>query len=51
MPDRQIDQLIRVIHTNGGRTSKRKRDKFEKLTDEEIQEVEVAFQEIFLNTK
>ena len=49
IPDRKIDQIIKVIHNNGGRVSKRKRDKFEKLTDEEIKKIEKAFQEIFLN--
>jgi len=47
MPDRNIDQLIRLIHHNHGRLSKRKRDKFEKLTDAEIQKIENAFQDIF----
>jgi Fic/DOC family len=47
MPDRQIDQLIRLIHNNRGTLSKRKRDKFEKLTDDEIKEIEKAFQEVF----
>jgi hypothetical protein len=48
IPDRKIDQIIRTIHNNGGRASKRKRDKFEKLTDQEIEKIEKAFQEIFL---
>jgi hypothetical protein len=47
LPDRQIDQLIRVIHNNHGRLAKRKRDKFEMLTDMEIQKIEEAFREIF----
>ncbi|HLZ15837.1 MAG TPA: hypothetical protein VKQ08_02310 [Cyclobacteriaceae bacterium] len=47
MPDRNIDQLIKLIHNNHGRLSKRKRDKFEKLTDPEIQKIEKAFQDIF----
>jgi hypothetical protein len=47
IPDRIIDQLIRLIHNNHGRLSKRKRDKFEKLTDAEIQKIEKAFQDIF----
>ncbi len=47
MPDRQMDRLIKYIHTNHGQLSKRKRDKFEKLTDAEIVEIERAFREIF----
>jgi hypothetical protein len=47
IPDRQIDHLIRLLHNNRGTLSKRKRDKFEKLTDDEIKKIEMAFQEIF----
>ncbi len=47
IPDRYIDQLIRLIHHNQGRLSKRKRDRFEKLTDLEIQQIEKAFQDVF----
>jgi Fic family protein len=47
IPDRQMDRLIKYIHNNHGRLSKRKRDKFEKLTDAEIGEIETAFREIF----
>ena len=36
IPDCQIDHLIRLIHNSRGTLSKRKRGKFEKLTDEEI---------------
>lgn len=49
IPDRTIDQLIKVIHNNGGTVSQRKRDKFSKLTDAEIARIEKVFQEIFLN--
>ena len=47
IPDRNIDQLIRIIHHNHGRLPKRKREKFEKLTDSEIEKIEKAFQDIF----
>jgi hypothetical protein len=47
MPDREIDRLIRFIHHNHGRLSKRKRDKFDKLTDAEIGEIETVFRNIF----
>lgn len=49
IPDRTIDQLIKIIHNNGGTVSKRKRDKFDKLTDVEIAKIEKTFHEIFLN--
>lgn len=47
MPDRQMDRLIKYIHSNHGKLSKRKREKFDKLTDSEIKEIETAFVEIF----
>lgn len=47
MPDHQINRLIKYIHNNHGRLSNRKREKFDKLTDAEIGEIEKAFHEIF----
>jgi hypothetical protein len=47
LPDRQIDQLIRLIHDNRSTLSKRRRDTFEKLTDVEIQKIEKTFQDMF----
>lgn len=47
MPDRRLNKLIEYIHNNHGRLSKRKRDKFEQLTDLEIGKIEKIFQEIF----
>lgn len=42
MPDRQASLLVRLIMQNKGKLSKGKRDKFEKLTQEEIKQIESA---------
>jgi hypothetical protein len=48
MPDKDIDLLIRFLHQNMGRFPARRRKQFDKLTDDEIRKMEIAFQEIFL---
>ncbi len=48
MPDKLVDLLIRFLAQNGGKLSKRAREKeFEKLTDREIQAIEYKYAEIF----
>ncbi len=48
MPDKLVDLLIRFLSQNAGKLSKRSRAKeFEKLTDKEIQAIEVKYREIF----
>ncbi|MFH1156668.1 MAG: Fic family protein [Pseudomonadota bacterium] len=48
MPDRLVDLLIRFLVQNGGKLSKRAREKeFKKLTDREIQTIEQKYAEIF----
>ena len=48
MPDKLVDLLIRFLVQNGGKLSKRAREKeFEKLTDREIQAIEHKYAEIF----
>ncbi|PCH57553.1 MAG: cell filamentation protein Fic [Legionellales bacterium] len=48
MPDRTADLLIRFLHQNNGKLSKRAREKeFAALTTNEIQAFENKFQEIF----
>ena len=49
MPDRMLNQLILMIHQNGGALSKRKRKIFEKLNDDEIHEIEEAYRDVFNN--
>ena len=48
MPDRIADLLIRFLHQNDGKLSKRARDKeFSALTNEEVKVFENKFEEIF----
>ncbi len=48
MPDKLVDLLIRFLAQNGGKLSKRAREKeFEKLTDREIQAIEQKYDGIF----
>jgi len=49
MPDKLVDLLIRFLVQNGGKLSKRAREKeFKKLTDHEIQAIEEKFAEVFI---
>lgn len=48
MPDKLVDLLIRFLAQNGGKLSKRAREKeFEKLADREIKAIEQKYAEIF----
>lgn len=47
MPDKDIDLFIKFIHQNRGKFPARRRKQFDKLTDDEINKMENAFQEIF----
>ena len=47
MPDKDIDLLIRLLHQNKGMFPARKRKHFEKLTDDEILQMQTAFQNAF----
>ncbi|MCX2682171.1 Fic family protein [Galbibacter sp. EGI 63066] len=48
LPDTKVDLLIKFLDQNNGMLSKKKRGKeFEELTNEEIQVIESAFQNIF----
>ena len=49
MPDRLVDLLIRFLVQNGGKLSKRAREKeFKKLTDHEIQAIEQKYSDVFI---
>lgn len=49
LPDTKVDLLIKFLDQNNGKLSKKKRDKeFEELTNKEVQEIESAFQSIFI---
>ena len=47
MPDKDINLMIMFLHQNSGVFPKRRREYFGKLTDEEIQRMQVAFRKIF----
>jgi Fic family protein len=44
MPNQRASFLVRLIHQNGGRLSKSKRDFFEEVTDVELEKIEAAVQ-------
>lgn len=49
LPDTAVDLLIKFLDQNGGKLSKRRREKhFEELRAEEIKLIEEAFQDIFM---
>ncbi len=49
MPDKLVDLLIRFLVQNGGKLSKRAREKeFKKLTDREIQAIEQKYADVFM---
>ena len=47
MPDKYINLMILFLHQNKGNFPKRRRKKFDKLTDHEISQMEQAYQETF----
>ena len=48
MPDRLVDLLIRFLNQNNGKLSKRAKSKeFEKLTEQEIRQIEKKYTQIF----
>ena len=47
MPDKQLNLMILFLHQNHGSLSKRRRKDFEKLTDDEISQMEKVYREIF----
>jgi len=50
LPDTKVDLLIKFLDQNGGKLSKKKKEKhFEELGDQEINIIEESFEEIFMN--
>ncbi|MGV8138547.1 MAG: Fic family protein [Mangrovibacterium sp.] len=47
MPDKDIDLMILFLYQNKGIFPKRRREKFSKLTDEEVDEMQKKFRDIF----
>jgi hypothetical protein len=48
MPNKRAGLLVRMFLQNAGRLSKNKRNQFDELTDEEIQQMAAAVQDIIL---
>ena len=46
MPDRRMDKLLLFLNQNGGRLAKRKREIFAEISETELQQIEILFQEI-----
>jgi hypothetical protein len=47
MPDKEINFMILFLHQNNGIFPKRRREHFDKLTDEEILQMQRTFRKIF----
>lgn len=47
LPDRRLDLLLRVLHQNGGRLAKGKRQQFAEITDGELEKIEAGFAAAF----
>jgi len=47
MPDKEINRMLLFLHQNQGYFPKRRRKEFEKLTDDEIQQMQDAYRTIF----
>jgi hypothetical protein len=47
MPDKEIDHMIMFLHQNKGTLPKRRRDYFSRLTDAEIDRMQLAFRTVF----
>lgn len=45
MPDRKLDLLLTLLHGNGGKLSRNKRAQFGEITDVELQQMELAYQQ------
>jgi len=47
MPDNKVDRMIIFLHQNKGKLSSRKRKFYKELTDNEIEQMEQAYKQIF----
>ncbi len=51
MPDRTVDLLFRFLNQNGGKLSRRAREReFAALTDQEIPQIEQLYEDVFEGT-
>lgn len=47
MPDNKIDRIILFFHQNSGKLASRKRKLYKELSDDEIEQMEQAYSEVF----
>jgi len=47
MPDKLIGMMLTFLHQNKGIFPKRRREYFDKLTDDEIQQMQEAYRKIY----
>jgi hypothetical protein len=51
MPNNKIDLMISLLHQNNGKLASRKRKLYQELNDDEIEQMEEAYHQIFENRK
>jgi hypothetical protein len=50
LPDKKLDRMILFLHQNNGQLASRKQKFFSELTDVEIEQMELAYKQVFKNT-
>jgi hypothetical protein len=51
MPDNKVDRMILFVHHNKGKLASRKRDFYKELLDNEIEQMERAYNQVFKKKK
>lgn len=51
MPDNKVDRMILFLHQNKGKLASRKRDFYKELSDDEIEQMQQAYDQVFLKKK
>jgi hypothetical protein len=51
MPDNKVDRMILFLHQNKGKLASRKRDFYKELSDHEIEQMQQAYDQVFLKKK
>ena len=51
MPDNKVDRMIVFLHQNKGKLASRKRDFYKELSDDEIEQMEHAYNQVFQKKK
>ncbi len=47
MPDNKVDRMILLLHQNKGKLASRKRKLYKELSDNEIEQMELAYTQVF----